>query len=156
MKKNQYMDGINLITKLEDGRLHIETINNEPTMTQQQFGEDSDINNIMEKYKKTGFLPVTGQSGIYADLTDIPDYKTALETVIHAEEAFMALPSEVRQRFGNDPQKLINFLSEPKNYDEGVKLGLINKGATPQPEAQLQNDLNEIQKQPPSDSMAQN
>lgn len=37
----------------------------------------------------------------------------------------MDLPAKVRSRFENDPQKFLEFCSDPKNRDEAVSLGLI-------------------------------
>ena len=46
-----------IILNEKTGRYQVRSINDEPTMTQQQFGEETDINNIMKKYQQTGELP---------------------------------------------------------------------------------------------------
>ena len=38
----------------------------------------------------------------------------------------MALPSDVRSRFGNNPAELLDFLNDNSNYDEAIRLGLIH------------------------------
>lgn len=106
------------------GQTMVATINEEPSMAEQQFKDECDINKIMEKYQKTGILPVSQRQGVYADLTSVGSYQDALHAVMKAEEAFLQLPSEVRTRFRNNPQELIDFLEDEKNYDESVKLGL--------------------------------
>jgi len=37
-----------------NGRIKVQTINNQDTRTQQQFKDDVDVNNIIKKYKRTG------------------------------------------------------------------------------------------------------
>lgn len=113
------------ITELE-GRRRVQTINDEPTRTQQQFAEECDINYIMQKYEKTGqFTTHFKTGGKYADFSNIQDYQDMLHTVQYAQDAFMTLPADTRSRFRNDPQQLLNFLHDTNNYDEGVKLGLL-------------------------------
>lgn len=110
------------------GRTVVETINTEPSLTQQQFKDECDINNIMKKYATTGqFTHVTGKQGMYGDFSSIKDYHTMVQTVLYAQEAFSTLPAEMRARFKNDPGMLLDFLQDSKNYDEALKLGLINK-----------------------------
>lgn len=126
-------DSSQIVSKRKDGSLSIKTVNLEPTKTQQQFKDECDINNIMKKYSSTGeFTHLTSKQGIYADFSQITDYRDMVETVQYAKDAFASLPADVRARFGNDPAQLLNFVQDDKNYDEGVKLGLVQP-KTPQP-----------------------
>lgn len=110
------------------GRLVVETVNTEPTMTDQQWKDDCDVNKIVKKYQNTGeFLHRTQKVGRYGDFSEIQDYHGMLDTVLKAQDAFMTLPAEVRARFRNDPGYLLDFLHDPKNLDEAVKLGLMEK-----------------------------
>lgn len=118
----------------KNGTLRVQSINNEPTLAQQQFKDECDINNIMKKYSTTGeFTHLTSKEGVYADFSQITDYRDMLDTVIYAQDAFNALPAEMRKRFDNDPGKLLEFIQDNKNYDEGVKLGLLNPRSTANP-----------------------
>lgn len=98
----------------------------EPTLAQQQFKDECDINNILRQFNVTGLLPQAPLSPRYGDFTGITDYHSALNAVIAAEDGFMALPADLRARFQNDPEQLIEFLDQPENYDEAVKLGLVD------------------------------
>lgn len=102
----------------------------EEILVKQSFKDEVDINNILDKYSRTGVLPET-RSAIaqYLDLIKLPDYETALNTVIQADEMFDELPAQVRDRFKNDPVNLINFMKDDSNYDEAVKLGLMDEAA---------------------------
>jgi len=116
------------IIELADGRKKVVTVNDEPSMTQQQFKEMSDINRIMKKYHKGEMVNyLNRRPGVYGDFSKMPNYSDALQTVIDAQESFMTLPSGVRKRFDNDPAKVIEFISDSKNYDEAITLGLVPK-----------------------------
>lgn len=102
------------------------------TRTQQQYREQADVNVIMAQYLKTGVLNhVAQRQGIYADLSDLPNYQTCLNIVKSAEAGFMSLDAKIRARFHNNPQELIKFLSKEKNRDEAVELGLVLKKDQP-------------------------
>lgn len=107
-----------------------------PDLTQQHFKDESDVNNIIAKYQRTGLLtdplkPSTRQPR-FGDFSDLPDYQSALAMVEEVDDAFMELPASVRKRFDNDPVKVAEFLSDPSNRDEAIKLGLV----TPPPPIQ--------------------
>lgn len=128
----------------DTGRLHVETVNVEDSKTQQQFKDECDINNIMKKYSDTGvFTHLTSKSGAYGDFTEIPDYQGSLDTVLRAQDAFSSLPADVRYRFGNDPGSLISFLADDKNYEEALKLGLVEKRQNKEPQPLNNNDSND-------------
>lgn len=97
------------------------------SLAQQHFKDECDINNILRQFNITGLLPEAPLSPRYGDFTGIGDYHTALNQVIAAEDEFMTLPATMRARFDNDPAKLIEFLSDNKNKDEAISLGLVNK-----------------------------
>ena len=101
----------------------------EPSLAQQHFKEECDINNILQKFNITGLLPEAPLSPRYGDFTGIGDYHTALNRVIAAQEEFEALPAQIRARFDNDPAKLIEFLDNSDNRPEAEKLGLVEKAA---------------------------
>lgn len=109
----------------------------DPSLAQQSMKDECDINFIMEKFNATGELPAVPLPPQYGDFSGVFDYQTALNEVMAAEDLFMELPAKLRSRFDNDPQKLVEFLHDPKNFDEGVELGLIEKRvvepATPLP-----------------------
>lgn len=123
-----------------NGTLRVATSNPDPSLTQQQFKEECDINTIMNKYIKTGeFRALTGRGGVYADFSEIKDLQSMLDTVRLAQDAFASLPAQVRQRFANDPAQLLAFIQDTNNRDEAIKLGLIDRPTTePNDEPSLQ------------------
>jgi len=96
------------------------------SMTHQSEAPQCDINTIMLKYQKTGVLNhVNRFEGRYADLTATPtDYHESMNAVLAAQEMFEALPSSIRKRFHNDPGAYVEFVSNPENAEEMIRLGL--------------------------------
>ena len=93
-------------------------------MTKQSFKDECDINNIMARFAVTGVVDfVNDHQGQFGDVSAI-DFQNSLNTVIAAEALFEAMPSGLRDRFSNDPQKFLNFMDDPLNIDESVRLGL--------------------------------
>jgi len=102
----------------------------EPTRAQQHHRDECDINVILERFGKTGQVPVSAISATYGDFSGVNDYHTALNTLIAAESEFDALPAKLRARFDNEPANLIEFLNDPKNKDQAIELGLVNPPIT--------------------------
>ncbi|QXP08184.1 MAG: internal scaffolding protein [Arizlama microvirus] len=95
-------------------------------VTKQSDLKDCDINLIMRRYEKTGFLPdLIVKDGRYGDFSEVPDYQEALNIVKLADEQFGALDVEIRNRFENNPAKFLGFVTDPKNLDEIEKMGLL-------------------------------
>ena len=102
----------------------------EPTRAQQHHKDECDINVILERFGKTGQMPVNAISGTYGDFSGVHDYHTALNQLIAADNEFAALPAHIRSRFANEPANLIQFLENPDNRAEAEKLGLVNISST--------------------------
>jgi len=98
----------------------------EPTRAQQHHRDECDINVILERFGKTGQVPVNAISGNYGDFSGVHDYHTAMNALIAAEHEFAALPANIRNRFDNEPSKLIEFMNDDQNLAEAQKLGLVN------------------------------
>jgi len=97
-----------------------------PSLTQTSFQRECDINTIMARFEKTGVLEHRNNfQGQYADFTNTPgDYHEAMNAVLEADEMFGSLPARVRARFHNDAGAFLDFVGNPDNADEMVKLGL--------------------------------
>ena len=102
----------------------------EPTRAQQHHKDECDINVILERFGKTGQVPVNTISGTYGDFSGVHDYHTALNAIIASESEFAALPAQLRNKFNNDPSNLVQFLDNPENRAEAEKLGLVNISQT--------------------------
>lgn len=117
---------------LPNGRKQFAIYFDDPSLTVQSEKDETDINKIIAKVAKGGdLLHVNERVAKYGDFADVPSYQEALDYVSRAQGSFMAMSPQVRERFGNDPGKMILFLQDEKNYDEAVKLGLIVAKPTP-------------------------
>lgn len=97
----------------------------DPSMAQQQFLEECDINTIVERFGLNGEVPTSVQVPTYGDFSGVNDFQTAMNAVLDAQARFMELPAKVRSRFDNDPQKLLEFVADDANMDEARVLGLL-------------------------------
>ena len=104
----------------------------DPSRTIQSFAQESDINWIVENFTRNGVLPEQRQPQ-FGDFTNLPtDYHIAMNQIRNADAAFMTLPAKVRSEFDNDPGKLLAFVSDPKNFDRAVELGIFDDKTLPE------------------------
>lgn len=106
--------------------------------TQQQFLEETDINTIVARFGLTGELPEDYKAPQYGDFSHITDYQSALEAVRQAQESFMTIPADIRSEFQNDPQRLLEFVSDPNNREAAKTIGLIPTKPPQEPPAPQQ------------------
>lgn len=93
--------------------------------TKQSFKDECDINRIMARFAKTGvFEHLALSAPSFGDVSDI-DFQACMDVVAEARERFAMLPSELRDRFANDPARLLAFIQDASNAPEAQKLGLL-------------------------------
>lgn len=104
-----------------------------PGVTKQSMKDETDINNIMKRYKAGGMIShVQNRSPVYMDVSQIVDYRTAIEQVRATEEFFQGLPATVRREFEDDAAAFLDFVSNPANKQTAEEMGVIPK--PPEPE----------------------
>ena len=110
------------------------TVNTDDSLTQQSFKDDQDINTIVKRLGiEDGPMPVAPiDPNYYGDLTNVPDLRTILDLANDARNRFMDLPAKLRARFHNEPSELWNFVQNPENAEEAVRLGLLKEPPTPE------------------------
>lgn len=118
-----------------DNPLFFVDCSNLPSLTRQEFAAECDINSLMERYEKTGFLPDHLNRGEprYLDVSDVPDLMQAHQVLQDATAAFMSLPATVRRDFDNDPIKFINFAENPENIEKMREWNLAPPVPAPEP-----------------------
>lgn len=107
-----------------------------PSLAQQQFKDECDINNIAKNFGLTGQLPRPVYLPTFDDFSEVTDFQSALHAIQRAEASFLAMPSHVRERFDNNSQKFLEFTSDHRNAAEIKALGLFRDAPpvpTPQP-----------------------
>lgn len=113
---NYSMDDVSVETGLEC---------KDPTMAQQQFKEETDINTLLERFGIGAQMPENPRVPMFGDFTEVKDFQSAMNSVREAETAFLELPAKVRARFENDPQQLMEFMEFRENREEAARLGLL-------------------------------
>lgn len=107
-----------------------------PSRTKQSMQDECDINKLMKRYEKTGLIDhVNRHQGQYGNFVTGEDYHGHLTQVLAAQAAFGTLPSAIRARFDNDPASFLNFVQNPENEAEMIKMGLA-EGRPPPPKEQ--------------------
>lgn len=105
----------------------------EPSMTQQSFVQECDINTIVRNFGLTGQLPLSLHVPTYGDFSEGTDYQSAMNNIIEAQNAFDSLPAALRNRFNNDPGLFLDFVFDESNREEAEKLGLVvNQNSIPE------------------------
>lgn len=121
-----------------------------PSMTQQQFKDEADINYIVSMYDSSGVMPTFHGDGqpaqpVFGDFASLPDNAQEMyNRMIEAKNNFDSLPLEVRKRFNYDPSAFLDFVDNPENLDELVAMGLATKttAALPNLDDNLENPNN--------------
>lgn len=103
-----------------------------PSLTQQQFRQECDINNIIASVDSSGVINNPLWNGtrrpLYGDFSGIQDmdYLQAQNTFLEASARFMELPAKVRQQFNNNPAELLSYLQGNPPVEELAKLGFAD------------------------------
>lgn len=140
-----------------NGSMSVASVDFPPTKAQQQFKDETDANLIVARHNKNLHREkFNADPEMYRNLSKQPTYFEALNIIREADSAFQALPSKTRALFENDPDKLLQFVHDPKKYDEGVQLGIFKpkppkNDPSPQPTSPS-NVSNQSQSQSPSQS----
>lgn len=95
------------------------------SLTQQHFKDDADINVILRKFGQGHDIPQSYNPPMYGDFDTGDDYREKLDQIRAAAESFMELPANVRDRFSNDPARLLDFVSNDSNRAEAERMGLV-------------------------------
>ena len=102
--------------------------------TKQSMQKDTDINLIVAKYQKTGILSFVSKVQPEFMEVDNIDFHTAMDVIVKSNELFAQMPSSMRKRFDNNPEKYLEFVHNPDNLEEMYELGLANRPPAPPPD----------------------
>lgn len=94
----------------------------------QSHAESCDIHVLMKRYQNGDFDALSQKQGFYGDFLDFPKtYAEALNHMNEMERQFMALPVEIREKFGNSFTEFLAASAEPDFLD---RLGIKKEAAT--------------------------
>lgn len=100
-----------------------------PSMTEQAHKDEFDINRLIKRATRSGVLATVDQirSVYYGDFSEVGQSFENHLKIKEAEERFLALPSDVRDYFHNDPKRLLDALGDDKQLGKLIDLGLVRK-----------------------------
>lgn len=104
-----------------------QSIEGNVSRTVQSAKEDCDINKIVTRALRTGIALVNGREPMYGDFSSGEDYLSLMNRIAKTEQNFMLLPADVREKFGNSPAALFDWLAKEENFEEAAELGLFPK-----------------------------
>lgn len=107
-------------------RLRVVSCGNKPSLTKQSDKDRANIHNILRRFEKTGHLPQRVVEPLQGDIPAVSSFHEAMNIVVRGQQAFDSLPSNIRQKFENDPGKFLSFVSDEKNKDEMKEMGLLS------------------------------
>lgn len=114
-------------------RVHSMSFKDTTSLTKQSFKKGTGIDQILKQYQTLGVndlglrLHSSVNSMAFGNFDSARDYQTKLNTVIRVNEYFKRLPSGIRDQFQNQPGRMIDFMSDPKNHKACQDLGLFPK-----------------------------
>lgn len=95
--------------------------------TSQEFKEETDINNMINKFYAQGFVPPPSSQPIYGDFTTDFDYMDAFNALEAANEYFESLPSKIRDDFNNDPAQFFDvYTRNPTILEKYTDIPVVN------------------------------
>jgi len=103
------------------------------SLSVQDAKADCDINTIMSRYVTSGVAPQVTRVPLEGDFSEVTDYQSAMLAVQRAQESFLSLDGKVRERFGHDAGRFVDFCLDPANLPELRKMGLAPPAQEPPP-----------------------
>ena len=100
----------------------------DPSRAVQSQKDDADINVIVGRFLRTGEVPQVVRPPLVGDFSGVGDLTECFAVVREAQAAFELISPGIRQRFGDDPVKFVEFCSDRANLEELRKLGLALPG----------------------------
>lgn len=95
--------------------------------TVQADKDSTDINLIVARFEKQGIAPLVNREGAYLDVSEVPDFRGALEQVRIAREYFDLLPAKSRAIFRNDPAEFMDAVKDDVRLEDLIKAGVVKE-----------------------------
>ncbi len=90
--------------------------------TKQSFKDETDINKILQRAQKTGTISHLNKfEGAYGDFSDFDFFESQI-MLTKGREIFDALPSEIRNEFGQSQARFFAYVNDPANVDRLAQL----------------------------------
>lgn len=84
------------------------TVNDKPSLTQQHFREEVDINTIVDRFLKTGEMKQIPLPPQFGDVSEMEtDYHALQNRIAETNALFYKLPAALRASYQNDPGRWV-------------------------------------------------
>lgn len=84
----------------------------------QSHADSCDLNLMVKKFTEGDPNALNRRKAEYLDLTAFPsDYSSLLNTIENGKDLFAGLPTEVKEKFGNDFQKFVSLIGTNEWYE---------------------------------------
>ena len=117
----QTSDLIEKVNK-ETGEIYTEK---RKSMTQQHHVKNTNINQIMKRFERTGVLPVRTAQPLSGPIPDVESFHEAMNIVVKGRQMFEGLPSNIREHFGNSPEAFLAAFQDENQHDKLRELKLM-------------------------------
>lgn len=97
----------------------------EPSLVDETFSDECDISLMIDKYRMSKIPPRTVDIS-YGYSPTPEDFQNAQYLLAEVKTNFEKLPSSERDKFGNDVQAYLSYISDNKNLKDCYERGLIN------------------------------
>lgn len=122
-------------TQRENGTFRVMSNLGGESRTEQSHRKKCNINTIVGKIRRGQMVPFNVQPGQFGDFSQVGTFQDALNKVMEVETHFRSLPSDVRRKFQNNPQALIQFMDKCETDEEARKearkMGLLKPEQPP-------------------------
>lgn len=94
--------------------------------TKQSLREECDINVIVARARQGAAVSHVARGvPTYMDVSEVGDYKSALDMLRATDKFFAGLPSKVRLEFGNDPAAFLDAMDTDEGRARLERAGLL-------------------------------
>lgn len=120
------------------------------TRTKSEFADEANINNIVKRCMNGAAMPTGSRTPLFGDFSEVADFTSAQTLIAQANAEFEQLPSDIREKFGNNVSDLMDFLDDENNLAEAQELGLA-----PKPTSEPENNTENTQKAAPETNLSE-
>ena len=103
-----------------------------PSMVQQHFKDECDINRIILRFTETGMVSHTNPNPPSFGDAPATTFDEAMFLIKEAQDQFDDLPAEIRAHFQNDPGQFVAAFEDADRREELTELGLIRPEEKPE------------------------
>jgi hypothetical protein len=103
-------------------RVHVETVNDGPSMAKQSFADEVNINKIVSRYADTGLLPPTRGTAQYGEAPDLTAHEAACVAAEAASAVEEGLPTASEEK---EPTEALTGSQEPDKAQDEPENGSV-------------------------------